>query len=409
MRKRMIISAIFLAAATSLMAGGYQVSLHGQKQIGMGLIGTSLSLDASSAFYNPGGLAMMSDRLSLMAGGSAIFANTAFRMEQPSLYHASTDNPMGTPFYVYAGYMVTDRLAAGLAVNTPYGNSLAWEDGWAGRFLIQEISLRAITIQPTIAYQINDFLSVGAGFVYALGSVDLTRALPVQGPEGEGSVNISGNTGNFGFNAGVLYAGPTGLNIGVSYRSKIEMELDDADASFTVPSSLSHLFPAENRVAVMLPLPANLDFGLSYQVTRDLMVGMALNYVFWDAYKELNFNFETNTPSLPDSSNPREYSNTLIFRLGGQYRASETLYLRAGGYYDPSPVNERFFSPETPSLDNLAFTGGLSFVPNKMISIDASLLYIIGLENDVTYEPENFGGTYTSRVIIPGIGITVSL
>ena len=40
-------------------AGGYQVGLHGVKQIGMGLVGTSLTLDASSLFYNPGGLSFI--------------------------------------------------------------------------------------------------------------------------------------------------------------------------------------------------------------------------------------------------------------------------------------------------------------------------------------------------------------
>ncbi len=406
MRKTILIALLFFMTSTALWAGGYQVSLHGQKQIGMGLIGTSLNLDASASFYNPGALALMPQTLSIQAGASGIFASTAFRMQDPSVYQAQTDNPIGTPFYFYAAGMITDRLAAGLAVNTPYGNSLKWEDGWAGRFLIEEISLTAITIQPTVSYKISDNLAVGAGLVYVLGSVDLKRALPVEGSDGEGSVNIEGSTGNFGFNAGLLYAGDNGLNAGLSYRSQIDMEVDDGDATFTVPASLAGMFP-DSKVATMLPLPANLDFGLSYQVTRDLMIGMALNYVFWDAYEELAFAFEQN-PDLNDSS-PRDYSNTLIFRVGGQYRVNEALYLRAGGYYDPSPVNEIYFSPETPSLDNLAFTGGLSFRPMQNLSIDLSLLFILGLEGEREFAPANFGGTYKSRVLIPGLGISYSL
>lgn len=409
MRKLMISAVLLLMAYSPAKAGGYQVSLHGQKQIGMGLIGTSLQMDASAAFYNPGALAMMPQRLSVQAGMSGILASTAFQMDEPSVYQATTDNPPGTPFYVYAAGMITDRLAAGIAVNTPYGNSLAWEDGWAGRFLIQEISLMAITIQPTISYRLTEHLSLGAGFVYALGAVDMERALPIQGPEGEGRVNIEGRTANFGFNAGIQYAHPSGLQAGISYRSKIDMAVDDGDAYFTVPSSLSQAFPATNKVAVTLPLPANLDFGISYQATPDLMIGMALNYVFWDVYEELHFDFETNTPNLQDSRSPREYSSKLIVRTGGQYRINEGLFVRAGAYYDPSPVNDQYFSPETPSLDNLAFTGGVSFLPLPNLSIDASLLFIIGLEENKYFSPENFGGTYKSRVIIPGLGISYSL
>ena len=405
----MMTTALLLALQGASMAGGYEVSLHGHKQIGMGLIGTSLNLDASASFYNPGALAMMEDRISIQAGMSGIFGHTTFQMKHPSVYQAATDNPIGTPFYFYAAARITDRLAAGLAVNTPYGNSLAWEDGWAGRFLIQNISLRAITVQPTVSYQLTEYLSVGAGLVYAFGAVDMNRALPLEDDRHEGSVNIKGDTGNFGFNAGVLYAGSGGLNIGLSYRSRIDMEVDDARARFSVPLSLESLFPPQNRAAVTLPLPANLDFGLSYQFTPELMLGMALHYVFWDVYESLDFDFDINTPALSDSNSPREYSNSLIVRLGGQYKINESLYVRAGGYFDPSPVNDEYFSPETPSLDNLAFTTGFSFLPSEMISIDFSLLYIIGLEQEVSFTPENFGGSYASRVFIPGLGLSISL
>ncbi len=405
----MMSTALLLLCSSALLAGGYQVSLHGHKQIGMGLIGTSLNLDASASFYNPGALAAVGDRISIQAGVSGIFGHTTFQMREPSLYQATTDNPLGTPFYVYASARITDRISAGLAVNTPYGNSLAWEDGWAGRFLIQEISLMAITIQPTISYRINDNFSVGAGLVYAHGAVEMKRALPLEGPDGEGQLQIKGSTGNIGFNAGVFYASDMGLQAGLSYRSKIDMKVEGADANFSVPLSLESLFPPQNKVAVTLPLPANLDFGLSYQFNPNLLVGMALNYVFWDVYEELYFDFETNTSALADSRSPREYSNSLIVRLGAQYRVNESLYLRAGSYFDPSPVNDQYFSPETPSLDNLAFTAGLSFLPNNRVSIDASLLYVIGLEKEVSFSPENFGGSYASRILIPGLGISFSL
>jgi long-chain fatty acid transport protein len=358
-------------------------------------------------FTIPAGLSLMPHELSILGGASGIMASTVFPDgSTPSLYQARTDNPLGTPFYFYAGGRITNRLGVGVAVNTPYGNALTWANDWAGRFLVQEISLQAITIQPTISYKVGDFLSFGAGFVYALGNVDMTRALPFEGPEGEGSVNIQGSTANYGFNAGIMYSNEDGLNVGISYRSQIDMAVDDADARFSVPQSLQANFPPENRVAVTLPLPANLDFGVSYQVNRELMIGMALNYVFWSAYDTLSFNFATNTPTLQDSHNPREYRDRLIVRLGGQYRVNESLYLRAGGYYDPSPVNENYFSPETPSLDNIAFTAGLSFLPMENLSIDLSFLFIMGMEREVRYAPENFGGTYKSRAYIPGIGIS---
>jgi len=131
-----------------------------------------------------------------------------------------------------------------------------------------------------------------------------------------------------------------------------------------------------------------------------------LNYVFWDAYKSLDFDFETNTAVVTDTQNPREYKNRLIFRLGAEYKVIENVYLRAGSYYDPSPVNEKYFSPETPGLNNLGITTGMSFFPLPELSIDLSFVYITGFKKEAIYTPDNFGGTYKSRAYIPGIGVS---
>lgn len=405
-----ILLVCLVAAGLKLNAGGYQVSLHGQKQIGMGLIGTSLSTDASCLFYNPGAMGFIKEKLSFAGGVSMLRSMVAFKYKDPSMYTAETDNPWGTPFYVYGAGKINDKLSVGLAINTPYGNSLEWEEGWAGRFLIESIKLKAIFFQPSVSWKFNDKLSIGAGFVYATGDVDLSKRLPVAGNDlEEGQANIKGSTSNYGFNAGILYKVNDKLQIGVDYRSQIDMNVDGGDVTMTVPASLSTKFPAENKVDVTLPLPANLDFGASYQFTDKLMAGFSLNYVFWSVYDSLIFDFETNTDALVDSRNPREYSNTLIFRVGGEYKINDMFTVRAGGYYDPSPVNTDYFNPETPSLDNTGLSCGLSVRPVKNLSIDLSFLYLMGKETEASYTPDSFGGTYKSRFYIPGFGFTYSL
>jgi len=389
----------------SVAAGGYQVGLHGHKQIGMGLVGTSLTFDASSMFYNPGGLAFMPPKFSFAAGISGITAYTAFRKQSPSLTTALTDNPLGTPFYFYGAMKISERVSAGLAINTPFGNGLSWGKNWEGRYLIQDISLKAIFYQPTLSFKINDQLAIGAGFVYATGDFEINKALPVFDANGEGSVNLKGSTSNFGFNAGILYRPIKGLSLGIDYRSSVDMEADDVKATFDVPLSLQGNFP-NTTVTTTLPLPANLDFGVSYNFSEKFLLAMSLNYVFWSSYDSLIFDFADNTASLADSRNPRLYSDKLIIRLGGQYTLSESLQIRAGGYYDPSPVNSDYFSPETPSLNSIGITAGLSYYPVKKLAIDLSFLYINGQEGDRSYNPDNFSGTYKTYSYIPGIGIT---
>jgi len=409
MQKRItsILALLFLAG--SMLAGGPQVSLHGQKQIGMGLIGTSLSLDASSAFYNPGALAFLNQKTYISFGISPLRSFAVYRTAQPSVYESRTHNPIGTPFYLYASTQITKKLTAALAINTPYGNSLKWDKNWAGRYEIQDLSLECITMQPTLSYKVNDWLGIGAGFVYAYGKVVLNKALPLGGTNGDGTLGIEGSTTTTGFNIGVKIKPTKKLEFGIDYRSKLSMKLKDAKADFVVPVSMSTSFPAGNTVNAELPLAANLDIGGSYWVDEKLMVGFSLNYVMWNVYDSLKFDFKTNTSQLPDVHSPREYKSQMIYRIGGQYILNTKVTLRAGAYYDPSPCNPNYFTPETPSLNNTAFTCGLSYSPVKKVSIDLSFLYIQGAQKNLTFVPDNFSGTYKTRFFIPGIGVSINL
>jgi long-chain fatty acid transport protein len=333
-----------------------------------------------------------------------LFARTTFQAKNV-VYQDHMEHELNTPFYFYGAYKILDDLSIGLAVNTPYGLSMSWPSDWKGRFLIQNASFKAITFQPTLSWKIKDIIGFGAGLVIAYGDVDLNKAIPLQDAEGEGQMNIKGSTTRLAFNAGVLVHPVKGLNIGIDYRSRIDMRVDKGDATFDVPASVSSNFPA-NTVDVTLPLPANLDFGASYEINEKIMIGLSLNYVFWSAYDSLIFDFKTVTPAIGRTSQPKLYQDRLITRLGIQWKLNKLVTVRAGGYYDPSPVPTDYMDPMLPSSNEIGLTCGLSIYPVKGLSIDAAFEYLMGTEREGTYSPENFSGTYSSVFYIPCVGLT---
>jgi long-chain fatty acid transport protein len=384
-----------------MIGGGFQVRLQGHKQTGVGLIGTPFAYDASSIFYNPGSLAFYEGKFSASAGASFIFSNQVFQKDGTN-YQARTDNPTGTPFFGYFSYKFKDKLAVGVGVYTPFGSSSKWDEDWAGRYLIRDISLSAIYIQPTVAYKFNDKFGVGAGFVIAMGNVELNKALPYSDSS---KVNLQGDAVNYGFNVGVYYRPIEKLSIGVDFRSQITMNLEGGDATFTVPASLSTTVPAENKFDASLPLPANLDFGVSYDISEKFTLAAEVNWIMWNTYESLDFTFEQAGEVL-DNVNPREYKDTWIPRIGGEYRLNDVFTFRAGAYYDTSPANENYFNPETVTLNTIAFTLGATITPVKNLEIDLSYLELHGLESEKSYDPANFSGTYKSMAFIPGIGLS---
>jgi long-chain fatty acid transport protein len=403
--RRITILLLFISlAATTTFGGGYQVGLHSMRNIGMGLIGTSLTYDASSLFYNPGGASFLNEKFSFSGGMSFLMARTTYQSDEVN-YQANMNHELNTPFYFYAAYKIIDDLSIGLAVNTPYGLSMSWPSDWKGRFLIQNVAFKAITFQPTLSWKIKNIIGFGAGLVIATGDVDLNKAIPLQDAGGEGQLNLKGSTTQFAFNAGVMVHPVKGLNIGIDYRSKIDMSVEDADAIFDVPASVALNFPA-NKADVTLPLPANLDFGASYEINDKIMIGISLNYVFWSAYDSLVFDFKTVTPAVGRTSQPKLYEDRLISRIGVQYKINKLITVRAGGYFDPSPVKSDYLDPMLPSSDEIGLTCGLSIYPLKGFSIDAAFEYLMSTERDGSYSPENFSGTYSSAFYIPGIGLT---
>ena len=404
MKKIKLLLLLFTTIALNVFAGGYQVGLHSTRNIGMGLIGTSLSYDASSLFYNPGGTVFLDEKFSFSGGITFLMSDTWYQAKD-EIYQEKMKSKINTPFYFYAAYKPMKDLSIGVAVNTPYGLSLEWPENWKGRFEIQNVTFTAITIQPTVSYRINSVIGIGAGLVISTGSVNLNKAIPLDYAGGEGKLNIKGSTTKLGFNAGIMIHPIKDLSLGLDYRSEISMKVKNGDAMFTVPPSLADSFPP-NKVDVTLPLPANLDFGISYTIKGKLMIGLGLNYVFWNAYDSLIFDFQKTTQAVQRSSTPRLYQNRLITRLGIQWKINNIITVRIGGYYDPSPVKSDYLDPLIPSANEIGLTCGLSVYPAKGFSIDLSYEHLLGLERSGNYSPDNFAGTYKSTFYMPGIGLT---
>ncbi|OFY50119.1 MAG: hypothetical protein A2W85_17880 [Bacteroidetes bacterium GWF2_41_31] len=401
MRKITLFLLSSLLFSMTIYAGGYQVRLQGNKQNGMGLVGTSLNMGSSSIFYNPGALSLMKDKLHFELGASGIMSNVDFQ-RAGSNENYQTDNPMSTPFYVYGAGKINDMIAVGVGVYTPYGSTSKWEDDWTGKLLIQNIALKAIFVQPTISFNFNEKFGIGAGFILAMGDVEINKALNYSG---DANANLKGSTTSYGFNIGAFYKASEKLAFGVDYRSEIMMKMKDGDATFTVPTALQTTIPKDNKFDAELPLPANLDFSISYQATEQLLLAFELDWVMWGTYKSLDFTFKEQG-ALLNSTNPREYKDTFIPRIGAQYSLNDQFQLRAGMYYDQSPTNEKYFTPETVSLNTFAYTLGLSYSPIEKLSIDVSFLQLFGQTAEKEYTPSNFKGTYQTIVYIPGIGVS---
>lgn len=453
--KKLVLWALACMLVSLVQAEGYQVNVLSAKQTGMGHVGTAMKLGAESMHFNPAGLVYLNQHVDLSVGISAVGAKVKYSHEG---YKAKTDNPLSTPLYAYAGYRIYDNLAAGISLTTPYGNALKWPKHWNGANLIQEISLKSFVLQPTLSYKVVDKLSVGVGLMLAIGNVELSRALmsvedfhrigqalqsvlppaytqliagtkiPPAYATLDGKAHVRA-----GFNIGVLYDVSDKVSVGLSYRSKIKMKVKEGDARLDyVNRNIEDLMTALGQIEVQgkhpfavprydegtfhaqLPLPSNTTLGVSYRPTDRWELAFDLQYVGWNAYDSLNVFFNEEELGIAPIKAKKDYKNTIIARVGAQYRTTDRLYLRAGLYFDQSPIRKTNYNPETPGMNKLGMSMGLSFEPYKNLQIDFAFLYIQGFARDGSYtsanviipgEYDTFSGRYKSNAITASWGL----
>ncbi len=395
---------LLFAIPIAANAQGYQVNLQGQVQQGMGGAGTAYIQDAAALFFNPGGVSFLTEN-SVNIGVSPTLAKVEF-LDKNTNQVARTKSPVSYPFAAYAVFGVKDssRLKLGLAVYTPFGSTVEWEEGWMGRFALTHLQLQSIFFQPTVSYKINNKIGIGAGFVYSSGKVNLQKDISVIDASGTfGHAELSGKASGYGFNAGIYFKPVEKFSIGLTYRSQVNMKAKSGDATFTVPAALATNFP-NGKFTAELPLPQVFTVGLGYAVRSKFNVALDINYVGWKAYDTLAFDYENNTVPLADTKSARMYENTFAFRLGGEYKVVEALALRLGIAYGISPVQDGYVTPETPDANRVIYTAGIGYTIKKKFGVNASF-YFSSFKREDTNLETNLSGTYKTNVCVPGISL----
>lgn len=395
--------ALLLACPLTGIAGGFQINTQGQKALSLGGSLTGRAMDASSVFFNPGALTFL-ERNSVMLGTTILMPTTSML----SPYNGSVDmqSQTFTPIQLYTNYHINEHLSAGLAFNNPFGLGTKWDDDWEGRYVSQQIDLKLFSLQPTLSYQVNDKVGIGAGLIYSFGEAEVRKAIPVQSSTTPyGQADLTGSGSGIGFSLGIYTELAEGLTAGFSYRSKQAIELNDGEGKFTdIPLSLQSTFPATADWKSSIDLPAVLSFAIAYNFSENVMATVEANITNWSSYDSLIFEFED--APIYTSRQGRKYEDVLALRAGIQYMYSEKLDLRIGFAYDQSPAPDGFVGPELPDANKFLITLGLGYEITDKINIDASYIYENAEERAAIQNESGFAGTY--KTVLNGFGIGIN-
>lgn len=395
-----ILLSFLLAVPVLGFSQSFQVNLQGQKQTAMGGAGAGLALDEAAVFFNPGAVSFLKQN-GIQGGAHGIWLKTAFNQTgSPNTEY--NKNKVPTPIAAYAVFgSPENRLRFGIGVYTPFGGAMHWNEDWTGKYTVTSLDLQAIYIQPTLSLRITDQIGIGGGLVYALGKVDLRKAVPYSNNGVQTTAQLKGDSKDFGWNAGVFIKTISGVSIGVTHRSQVTAKVENGDANFfNAPASVQPLLPTKFNAT--LPLPATSTLGFGFYPSEKTTIAVDVNWVWWHAYKDLNFYYNQGDPTL----SARNYHDAATFRAGIQNETTSFLTLRAGVGYALSPVGEGYVTPEVPDANRLLLSAGIGLKPTERLGIDFSFLYENVKSRTETNIETGLSGTFKTVAYIPGMALS---
>ena len=264
---------------------------------------------------------------------------------------------------------VTDRVAIGLALTSPYSFTTDYAaDSWA-RYTADRTRLRTIDIQPSIALLAAPGVRVGVALNIEHADATLGNALPNLVPGSpDGAQQLSGTGWDLGWSAGVQFArGP--LTLGAAYKSAITHRLDGRIETSGLLGPLS----AQNgnldaRARFRTPWQANV--GARFAATEALTLNLQATRFGWSAFDEIRLGAPLNTAI------PENYRDTWAVAGGLDYALTPALTVRGGVQWDQTPTRSGERDARVFDSDRLNYSVGASWAVNDRISIDASASYI---------------------------------
>lgn len=262
--------------------------------------------------------------------------------------------------------MAGQAAASGFQLITEYNA------GWVGRFQSRKSEIKTTDINPSIAFKLNDVVSLGAGFSYQKANVDVSRSA-FTGAERASKIDLDDND-SYGFNLGAMFKISPATRIGLSYRSTVEHDLKGT-------ASIAGIGGA--TVKANVKLPDTISWAIAHQATPKLELLSDLTYTRWSEIKRVPVvATSAGLASLGIASGSAldtfdfQFKDTYRIGVGANYKLQNDFTLKLGVAYDESPVSAQFRTVTLPDNDRLWFSIGGKYQVNKQATVDFGYAYL---------------------------------
>ncbi len=378
--KQIISLGVLFASSVVASAAGYQVGEQGASNMGTALAGATVNAnaDATSAFWNASAVESIGLKVGETRADAAIFAiiptlGLTFDDNAHAGYGGQKmDGDCSENAYIPQMFVVhrfTENIYGTLSITAPWGLASDYDKQWIGNTMGTHSYLFTTDINPSIAYKVNDWLTVAGGVSAQYGYCRLTSMLPMN----MGRLKMSGDDWSVGGNIGFTIKYAEGGRIGFQWRSAVDYTLK-GDVESPSPMAPDGLISAE------MHMPHTFTIGIYQRLSgafEEFAVMADYSYIMWSCFEDLTVKGALNTTESMD------WENTSRVSAGIHYypHFDEDLTLRFGVCYDESPVHSTASrTTRIPCFDRFWLSTGLGYQIGDF-SFDLSYAYIFCFGN----------------------------
>ena len=310
-------------------------------------------------------------------------------------------------------------------MTTPFGLKTEYDDTWVGRYHAVETAMATININPSIAREVNDKLSVGAGFNILLADIILTSAVDfgsllgapqlVDGFAELKADNLTFNEFAWGVNLGMTYDFNENTRLGIAWRSEVEITAK-GKADFSVPTGAAPVLASgafqDTSLKAKVTLPQSFSVSVKHDI-NDLTLLTDITWTGWSSFEELRIQYAN--PFQPDSVTTEAWEDTFRYSIGADYKYSDKITLRTGIAYDQTPIPDADHrTPRVPGNDRKWLSFGLTYEMTPALIMDVGYSHLFISDADTTNQLESsiaplnatLNGTYEASVDILSAQLT---
>ncbi|MEA3154455.1 MAG: long-chain fatty acid transport protein [Betaproteobacteria bacterium] len=400
---RLSVAAALAAMASGASAAGFQLMEQNASGLGNAYAGQGASAqDASTIFFNPAGMTYLPGKNVVGAINairpSAQFSNTTSTLAPLQTSLGGNGGDAGDWAFVpnaYFSWQLNSQLFVGLGLNAPFGLKTEYDPAWVGRFHAIESELKTININPSIAFRVNNVVSLGAGVSYQKADATLTNAVnysaaafgaggvallgAIGGAGKEGVAKVEGDDWAWGYNFGAMFDISPDTRAGVAYRSSTSYKISGTVAFSNRPALLAGGLP-DGPVTADITLPATASVNLFHKINPQWELLADLSWTEWSRLKTLNI--VRSTGALL-ATTPLNWRDTWRVGVGANYNINNAWTLRVGTAYDQSPVPDADRTPRIPDQDRVWLAIGAQYRLSKQAAIDFGYAHLFVKDGSV--------------------------